>query len=77
MARQGHTNLLFPAVGRSFTFGSISAGDFFVYRGVLQLKINLTESVCIPSGSSASSGTNVYESGTLVDVVNVDISIRS
>lgn len=73
--RAGRTNIVIPNVGVPRRFDSLRAGDFFMYNGSLQLKINLTEAVDVPNGSDCLIGTNQYESSTTVYVVNATITI--
>lgn len=73
--REGSTNIIFPNVGRPHRFECLRAGDFFMHNGRLQLKINLTDAVDVPNGSTPMVGTNQYEANTVVHVVNATITI--
>ena len=74
--RSGNTKLLMPTVGHRTTFRELRSGDFFLDRGQLHLKINLEQSVEIPSGTTPLIGTSGFTPSHPVYVVDVEISIK-
>lgn len=74
--RLGVTEIRRPSSGRVSKFEDCRAGDFFTYLGKLYFKINLIDSVEIPTGNMHVIGTDQFSADCQVYVENVEISIK-
>lgn len=74
--RLGVTEIKRPSSGRASKFEDCRAGDFFTYQGKLYFKLNLVDSVEIPSGNMHVIGIDQFSADCQVYVENVEISIK-